>query len=305
MGFGDYLLVTALANNINKQKQSRVRYTRKKYIVGDDSQLGQGIMIKNNPKFYQIENLYKSGPITHISREKHHYNLDSNEHQIIQMCKKAGIKNNIILKPELYLTDEEFKNVNNKLKKINKPFIVLEPFSKKINDEFFNILKKFTNYYKDKIQIVQVGSNKKNIYDKKNSKNRDKINNLGKDIITLNGKLSIRETIYLIQNSICFIGIEGALVHGLASDIFYKKENKLVKIENKSKGIIFLGGQMNPKSVMYPQFEYIILDPHKGKYCGKLGLMKKEKGKCEKCCKMFKKYKIEIIYDKVDRIISK
>ena len=58
MGFGDYLLVTALANNINKQKQSRVRYTRKKYIVGDDSQLGQGIMIKNNPKFYQIENLY-------------------------------------------------------------------------------------------------------------------------------------------------------------------------------------------------------------------------------------------------------
>jgi len=40
---------------------------------------------------------------------------------------------------------------------------------------------------------------------KKNSKNKDGINNLGKDIIILNGKLSIRETIYLIQNSICFI----------------------------------------------------------------------------------------------------
>ena len=140
MGFGDYLLVTALANNINKQKKSRVRYTRKTHIVGDDSQLGQGIMIKNNPKFYQIENLYQSGPISHISREKHHYNLDSDEHQIIQMCKKAGIKDNIILKPELYLTDDEYKNVNQKLSKIEKPFIVIEPFSKKINDEFFKIL---------------------------------------------------------------------------------------------------------------------------------------------------------------------
>ena len=305
MGYGDYLLFTAVANNLKKQKNVKTRYIRKKIIVKDDTQLGQGKIIKNNPNFCQIKNLSQCQDVKNITRENHFYNLNVNEHQIIQMCKKAGLKNNILLKPELYLLENEYKNVQKLLNNIKKPFIVLEPFSKKIRNEFFFILQKLVKDFKDKIQLVQIGAPTTQYYGKfeKNKKNLTlKLNN---EILTINGKLTIRETIYFLQQSLCYIGIEGALVHGLASDIFYKKNNKFIKIVNKSTGIIFIGGQMNPKSVMYPQFEYIILDPHKGKYCGKLGLRKKDKGKCEDCCKMFKKYEIEKIYDKIDRLIRK
>ena len=118
MGYGDYLLFTAVANNLKKQKNVKTRYIRKKNIVKDDTQLGQGKIIKNNPNFCQKKDLSQCHDVKTITREEHFYSLNVNEHQIIQMCKKAGLKNNILLKPELYLLENEYKNV---MKKVRKP----------------------------------------------------------------------------------------------------------------------------------------------------------------------------------------
>ena len=173
MGFGDYLLFTAVANNLKKQKKVRTRYIRKKNIVKDDTQLGQGKIIKNNPNFCQKKDLSQCHDVKTITREEHFYSLNVNEHQIIQMCKKAGLKNNILLKPELYLLENEYKNVHKLLNEIKKPFIVLEPFSKKIRNEFFLILEKLVKDFKDKIQIIQIGAPTTKYYGKFENKKKN------------------------------------------------------------------------------------------------------------------------------------
>ena len=255
MGFGGNLMWTAVFREIWKQKKN----PKLKIIPINNNNICRSEMWINNPYItYDIN--YKPQLLLNIGYSGHgtiipgastwqYDKYIDDSHIIYNRCLHYRISNPKI-KCDLFFTKDEINKVTNYLKKLPEKFIIIEPHSKdayKKNNyypfnKWQNIRKSITKY-----PIVQVGKGGKRILD---------------NVINMTGKLSFRETAYLISKCVFFLGTEGGLGHCCNAV--------------NSPGLIIVPPMYHPNLIKYDNIQYIWLGTKEHSRCGM-------KVKCQKC----------------------
>jgi ADP-heptose:LPS heptosyltransferase len=255
MGLGDVLMWTAVVREmaINKN-MSNIQII--KHSKGKPSKLTKHELFKNNPYICQpltedqstvgdeIAKVSKVGTLQRIHFGHGHHNgeelfhylksfnntkktfADNYTHVITQYCRHFNICSDPTLKCEIYFSDSEEKKISSLIacKLNNKPFIVIEPHSKREYMSFpFEKFQNVVDALKDKIQFVQVG-----LRTKKKLKN----------IIDLTG-YSIRESALIIKHSKQLVCPEGGLMH-VANAV-------------GTPAVVLMTGIMHPGLTCYPE----------------------------------------------------
>jgi len=204
MGTGGNLMWTAVFREIWKKNNN----PKLKIIPIKKSKICKHITWMNNPYItYDINykphikiNINIPGHGT-IKRKHHDYDeYYDDKHIIINRCRAYNIKNPE-LKCDIFFTKDEINKVDNFLKNLPNKFICIEPHSKgTFTQNKFYPFSKWTKIRNSIIEypIIQVGVGGKKI-----------LNN----VIDMTGKLTFRETAYLLKHSLLYIGVEGGLGH--------------------------------------------------------------------------------------------
>lgn len=259
MGLGGYLFWTGVAREIY-QRTSVKCLPVEIYNTGVIKVIKSDIF-KNNPAIAQFNEQLTSSehffPLQLNNPDTNYCKKDTPEkaiqrydkHVIAQICESYGIHNPKI-KCELFLTDDELEFANQISKKINKPYVTIEPNTK---DEYTvnkrypkDKWQKIVNDIKDKVIIVQLGNDSTNVLE---------------GVIDMTGKTTFREAAGIIGNSLFHIGSEGGLMHA-------------ANAVGKS-AIIVITGFLHPDMTCYPENTNIWI----GKNHGPCGM----KIKCQEC----------------------
>lgn len=205
MGLGGNLMWTAVFREIWKKHNN----PKLKIIPTKKSKICKNNLWINNPYITYDINYQPHIKVDikktrgHGTIKRKHKNYDEyydDYHIIINRCKAHNV-NNPVLKCDLFFTDSEIKKVDNILKTLPKKFICIEPHAKgTYTKNKFYPFNKWTIIRESIIEypIVQVGVKGKKIL---------------KNVIDITGKLTVRETAYLLKHALLYIGIEGGLGH--------------------------------------------------------------------------------------------
>jgi len=275
MGLGGHLTWTAVARELNKhnknnglklfpckQEGSRGYYVQSEiffnnpYFLGDDDDPDKIFpLILNNPQTnYWTQ---EDGKMVTHKRDKHIIETISDFYEI----------EDPELKCELYFTDEETQKAEEKAKKLDSEFIIIEPHSKlsyTVNRRYpFEKWQDIVNKINKNIQVVQIGQ---------------KGNEVFEGVIDLTGQTSFREAAALTGAAKLFLSSEGGLVHAATA------------VDTKS--IVILTGYQTPKMVEYPQNDYINIATH-----GPCGF----KVKCPKCEEDAEKHNSDEVVKQIEK----
>jgi len=254
MGLGGHMMWTAIAREI--VEHYRWEHGEFKVLPVSNNTIVKSDIFKNNPYF--TDNREKpffaidlSHPVTNycIKEENRRAYHKYDKHIIELGCEYYGIKNPE-LKCNLYFTEAE-KNKVDEIFDVKKKFIAIEPHSKidyTANNAYpFEKWQNIVNHFKSEIQFVQIGVGGKKVLD---------------SVIDFTGRFSYRETCYIIQKAICFLGTIGGLMHGANA------------VDTKS--IIIVTPYQHPNMACYPENINIRIggDEEFSRYSGILGYNK-------------------------------
>lgn len=199
MGMGGHLMWTAVARNINRK-------TGKICTPIECGRMCNSEIFKNNPNFCKD----KSFLLNLSSKDTNYIKRDGNriqfscpdKHAIEHALSFYGIKKDIELKCEMFLTPEEEYHSNTIKKLLPKKYACIEPDSKmswsQARSYSFDKYQNIVNALRDKIQFVQIGAPETKKLD---------------NAIYTNGYLTFRETQSILSGAAFFISTEGGLVH--------------------------------------------------------------------------------------------
>jgi len=218
-GIGDELLLTAVAHEMKKRNPGI-----KIWQVSHSQPL-----LFNNPDYHRTfsfddwqlryaflltrQRIRLSYSVEVIPAE---LEIPPDEHILARLCRKAGIRGEIALRPYIYLTDEEKRRG-----KIGDRYIVVQNVGHSTHETFMNNKK----WYPERMQEVV------NLLKKKYSP-LDVVLLGGEsdialeNVVDLRGKTSLRESAAILANAVCFVGTSGFLKHlaravGVRSVIIY------------------------------------------------------------------------------------
>lgn len=196
---GGHLMWTAVARNIRKR-------TDKICVPLDGYNFCKSDIFYNNPNFSFNGDFHLD-----LSLPKTNYVKKDGEriefscpgkHAIEHALNFYGIKNDIDLKCEIYLTEEEKFNSNLIKNLLPKKYACIEPHSKiswsQARSYSFDKYQNIVNALRDKIQFVQIGAAETKKLD---------------NVIYTNGDLTFRETQLILDGADFFLSSEGGLVH--------------------------------------------------------------------------------------------
>lgn len=205
-GIGDELLLTAVAHELVKRNPAvkiwQVSHSEpllfhnpdyQRTFNFDDWQLRYAFLLRR-------QRIQLSYSVEVIPAE---LEIPPDEHIIARLCRKAGIRGDIAIRPYLYLTNEE------KLRgKISDRCIVVQNVGHSTHETFMNNKK----WYPERMQEVV------NILKKKYPAVTVVL--LGgesdialENVMDLRGKTTVRESAAILANAGCFIGTSGFLTH--------------------------------------------------------------------------------------------
>lgn len=130
------------------------------------------------------------------------HDISPAEHILPIMCRKAGISGEIILKPYIFLTEDEKKRGRYGEKQLVIQCIDQVSGSAMLNkiwytDRFQNVINTISSW-DTKYTIIQIGNSKDSYIN---------------GTIDLRGKTSLRESAAILSQSACFLGTVGFLMH--------------------------------------------------------------------------------------------
>lgn len=237
MGFGDYVMLTALAANANRDKKkisfyyltSRKSKVQKKNcakieILYNNPDIAE-ILIESRSRFFLRKLLrllkgdkdYVYFPLRRFTQaymsplpdNKHHFILKNKDlHAVEAFCNMIGVTAYSV-KPKVLLTEEEKTKVDNILKENNiarKSYIIIETNTllKKSTKQWSlehwkNLLVMIQEHYPD-FKIIQISPGQKHF----------------DGVVDLSGKTSFRESLRFVDEAAAVITSEGALMHSAA-----------------------------------------------------------------------------------------
>lgn len=200
MGMGGYLMWTAVANNLKKQKGLLLRPESRFFNVKDAKVwINNKKITKTRVKNELVLNFNK---YVYNKVKGNRVEFLTNDHIISWTCKKIGLEKHIDLKCELFPTENEIKNTNSILKKLPSKYICIEPHSKtswmKSRVYPFEKYQNIVNALKSDFNFVQISQPKTRELE---------------GVIPLNGLITFRESYHILKNSLFLLSTEGGLVH--------------------------------------------------------------------------------------------
>ena len=237
MGFGDYIMLTAVADNAckNKKKISFYYLTSKKKkvqkknyakieLLYNNPNIAE-ILIESRTKFFLRKLLrrikgdkdYVYFPLRRFTQaymsptpgEKYHFVLKNKDlHAVEAFCDMINIKASSV-KPEVLLTEEEKSKADTILEENNitqKAYIIIETATLLQNstkqwslDYWEKLLKMIRQQYPE-LQIIQVSPEQKHF----------------DEVTDISGKTSFKESLRFVEKAAAVITSEGALMHAAA-----------------------------------------------------------------------------------------
>lgn len=210
-GIGDELLLTTVAHELRKRKPHL-----KIWQVSHSAEL-----LYNDPDYHKIfwyeelpNHRYDCRMLRYaqflrwrrmwlsysVEVVKGELEIPPNEHILVRLCRKAGIRGTIEIRPYFFLTEEERTKG-----KIAKDFIVIQNVGDSTHRTFMKNktwyperFQQVVNALKDRFSFVQIGTAGDSLLE---------------NVLDLRGKTTIRETAAIIANACCFIGTSGFLTH--------------------------------------------------------------------------------------------
>ena len=156
-----------------------------------------------------------------------------NSHVIKQFCYQLGLKGTVKLKPEIFFTPSESRNITLP----TSPFVVVQSQASHSNHPQttknwgVQNIQTVVNYLAKSFNIIQLG---------------DKRDLPLENTTRLTGKTTIRESGLFLKHAKLFVGLEGALMH-MARAV-------------DCPSVIIWGGRLKPSQIGYPCFENITVN---------------------------------------------
>jgi ADP-heptose:LPS heptosyltransferase len=259
MGFGDYIMLTALAENAGKNNKKISFYyltSRKKKV--QKKNYAKLEVLYNNPdvaeiliesrlrfflrklcRFLKGEKGYVYFPLRRFTQaymvplpdKKYHFKLKNTElHAVEAFCKAAGLKAHSV-KPKVFLTDKEKNKVDAILAEnriapgsyiIIETSALLENSTKLWPFEHWRKLLEMIQERYPGLKILQVSPGQKDF----------------DGVVDISGKTSFRESLRFVEQATAVITTEGALMHSAAA--------------YDTPCLVIISGCMSPKVTAYP-----------------------------------------------------
>jgi ADP-heptose:LPS heptosyltransferase len=262
MGIGGDFFISAAVNEIKKKKNKKIFVTSKNIINFIQSKLGIFIYIPfPTQDIFKYNKLISSGfvkkgdivinrsneKISYASKElrdKYIFKNQKKKHAVSIICNFFGVSNDTN-KPKIFFSEDEILKYEKKFSDLKNNFIIIEPNVKSgflgSNRAWpFHKWQNLINKNAKKVNFIQVGDGK------------------GKDLVNLyknfNGKLTIRETIYLIKKAFGFLGTDSGLMHAARA-----VETKSLILYHQINSVELIGYHCN-KNLLLPDLNC--------KYCG-------------------------------------
>ena len=251
-GYGDHLMMVAVAKAIHKKNPNRTifpctmqrkwyrRLLKSKYLLvrstifAGNPALEQGRIRPKRNDICLVLGDYQLWFCT-VKNNKHIYR-NPKQHAIATIAEHYGIQNPE-LKGELFLSSQEQKNVNQIVAKLPTEFMVIEPMAKVswTPNKFYPFAKwqKVVDALADKMPVVQIGED-----------NSPLLNNA----IDLTGKTNFKEAAGIIKKAKLFLGTEGGLTHA--------------SVAMNTKAIVVITGWQPKEMIAYPQNLNIYIGKH-------------------------------------------
>ncbi|HTY09642.1 MAG TPA: glycosyltransferase family 9 protein [Bacteroidota bacterium] len=205
-GIGDELLLTAVAHELKKRTPSlkiwQVSHSEpllfnnpdyQRTFNFDDWQLRYAFLLKR-------QRVQLSYSVEVIPAE---LEIPPDEHIIARLCRKAGVRGDVALRPYIVLTDEEKKRG-----KIADRFIVVQNVGQSTHETFMNNKKWYPERMQEVVNILREKYPGQSIVLLGGS------SDIGLDnVVDLRGKTTVRESAAVLANAECFIGTSGFLKH--------------------------------------------------------------------------------------------
>tara|TARA_B100001029_G_C15052129_1_gene451548 strand:- start:1545 stop:2399 length:855 start_codon:yes stop_codon:yes gene_type:complete len=273
MGYGDDLLVTALASKI-KQK-----YPQRQIVIGiaEKKHAYHSPIYDHNPNISDCRNLLKNKPIHIIdyhqwNRPYIDYKKSTNSYYVWNKKFKPVPGEIFFSKKELSeskkIVDDAIKFWNTKNNKNFKKIIFLETSSTKINDKQFSIKHQNKDWgYNNWMQLAKELKNNYLIIQSVHEKTK-KIKGVFSPI-----SLSFRQACAVLQQCDIYVGPEGGFGHVAAA--------------LRKKAVIYFGGWISPENIGYDFHENIYFDDKRSP-CGQYGKL------CDHCATAREKITVDI-----------
>ena len=207
-GIGDELLLTAIAHELKKNSPN-IKIWQVSHSAG---------LLRNNPDYSQVFNWdYWFLRYSHLL-DKQRCRLSYSEqlipgeverppdrHIIAELCRKAGVRGEVSIRPYMYLTSEE-----KALGRMGNRQIVVQCVGEK---SYENVMKNKL-YPKENFQkVIQLIREELGTQDWKIIQLGGNGDQLLDAVVDLRGKTSLRQTAAIISQSDAFIGTQGFLAH--------------------------------------------------------------------------------------------
>jgi len=284
MGLGGYLTWTAAAKEIHQKygvKMIPIEVHMGQSSAGDEiplTRLKKDEMFRNNPHIVQefgeehgIQVKLNGSSANYVEKDDYHKVTHKSDSHIIEtICKTVGIENPQ-LKCELYLDDNEKKEIDFHLKNLPRYFITVEPYSNldfTLNRGYpFEKWQMIVDDIAEKtgLPVVQIGVSP----------------SLLKNVIDYRKRTSFRVASGIIDASQCLVSAEGGLTH--------------LSTTTSTPAIVVLTGYQSQKMVDYPTNYYIDISSH-----GPCGM----KVHCPECAEDSKNHDYNEVVNKVCNVIE-
>jgi len=224
-GIGDDLMCTTVFRELKKRSQSRIAMTTRH----------PGLFQKNSDVDYIIHHprprldywLRAGLPFLRLGYSAYYPETDGDEplteHVQIKLCRLAGVRGPVELRPYLFLTREEFT-----AGRIAENQVVIQssaqgaPYPMRNKEWYTQRFQEVCSEMRRDVPVIQLGSDT----DPKME-----------GAIDLRGKTTIRQSAAILANSLVFVGLEGFLMH-LARAV-------------DCRSVIIYGGRIKPSQIGY------------------------------------------------------
>ena len=236
MGLGGYLTWTAAVREIKKkQRIDNFKIIPVEVHGGTITKVVKSPVFDNNPDItYDFS--YRPSMFLETNRPETNYCKQDLSHRAIhrhdkhiieQICEYYGI-DNLLLKCEIFFSDQENEKITAIRDNLNEKYIVIEPTSKEnytVNRRYcFEKWQKVVDILSKDIEIVQVGVKGSKI-----------LNN----VIDLTGKTNFKEVVGVVRHAKMLLSTEGGLTHAATAV--------------DTPALVIITGYQDPKMVCYPQ----------------------------------------------------
>lgn len=224
-GIGDDLMCTTVFRELKKRSPARISITTQYPGLFQNNADVTYIISQARPR---IDYWMRAGlPFVRLGYSAYNPQTDGDEplteHVQIKLCRLAGIKGPVELRPYFYLTREEFI-----AGKIATDQVVMQssalgaPHPMRNKEWYPQRFQEVCSELRRDLQVVQIGS-----------ANDPKM----EGAIDLRGKTSLRQSAAILANSLAFIGLEGFVMH-LARAV-------------ECRSVIIYGGRIKPSQIGY------------------------------------------------------